>query len=374
MAGATPRGRGAGVGADRRMQSTRQANDSGRLTTVGKLVWLVLLGTVTMGVAGCGGGSGHKPKHKISTTPLKRAVVPRPALPTVLTETVRGPASKDFLPSVNAKSGDMLVFKTYVPGRVTSPAETVSLSFAAGPGAKLTVTAKAHGETSRVTIDSPDHKPLTLQVLHYNCSLPPVPTFCPAQSVGSAHHRYLLRFSSTHRAAIFVSALVGPVKIPAAKVVASSGSSVVPPYAATEVVAVRPPATATSSSAKKPVPLAQLATARVKPGDSVILLTHLKGALLGAPQTVTVTIDQGPGTTLKMSASVPGGQSTPATIKSATGSPIALVLPHYSCSVPPARTFCPASQITAHSGRYMLKFLASPRTAGIVVIGTVQAG
>jgi len=339
---------------------------------VGKLVWPVLLGAVTLAVAGCG-GSSHTAKHKISTTPVKRTVSPRPAIPTVLTETVRGPASKDFLPSVDARSGEMLLFKTYVPGRVTSPAETVSLTFASGPGATLTVTAKAHGETSRVRIVSPNHKSLTLQLLRYNCSLPPVPTFCPAKSAVSAHHRYVLRFSSTHRAPIYVSAVVGPVKTPAPKVVRSS-SSVVPPYAATEVVAVRPPATVTSSPAKKSVPLPQLATATVKPGDSVILLTHLKGTVLGARQTVTVTIDQGPGTTLKASASVPGGRVTTATIKSANGSPIAIVLAHYSCSVPPTPTFCPARHIAAQSHRYTLKFSASPTTAAIVVIGTVLAG
>jgi hypothetical protein len=291
----------------------------------------------------------------------------------VLTETARAQGAADFTSSVTALPGDSIVFRTFLPGSATSPAETVSLSFASGPGKTLTMTATADGETSRVTIHSANHKPLSLQTLHYNCSLPPEPTFCPVRSAVSAHRRYQLRFLTTHRTGLIVSALVGPIKTRVVKIVPTS-STVVPPYSATELIAVRPPLTANASPAKKPAPLAQLATATVKPGDTVILLTHLKGALLGAPQTVTVTINQGPGTSLKMSASVPGGPTASATIKSATGSPIAVVSPRYGCSVPKTQTFCPARQITAGSHRYTLEFSASPRTPGIVVLASVQPG
>jgi hypothetical protein len=106
----------------------------------------------------------------------------------------------------------------------------------------------------------------------------------------------------------------------------------------------------------------------------LLLSTVIAGAIQGAPQTVTLSIDQGPGSKVHVSASVAGGQTSQATIKSANGSPIAIVLPRYACSMPPVPTFCPAMQIFAGFHRYMLKFAAAPTTPRITLYATVQRG
>jgi hypothetical protein len=191
----------------------------------------------------------------------------------------------------------------------------------------------------------------------------------------SKHHGVKIEFFTTPRAPIVFGGTIGPTgrPLPTATPV---GSSVVPAYQVTELVRATPPRTTkTGQPAKqtaKPPPTTPTTTANA--GDSLLFSTVVSGAIQGAPQTVTLTIDQGPGSTVHASATVPGGQTSQATIKSADGSPIAIVLPRYACPLPPAPTFCPAMQTIAGFHRYTLKFAAAPTTPRITLYATVQKG
>jgi hypothetical protein len=103
------------------------------------------------------------------------------------------------------------------------------------------------------------------------------------------------------------------------------------------------------------------------------MYTQLKG-ILGALQPVTVTINQGPAKTITISAHASGGPPSGATVKSASGSPITIVLARYNCYVPPTPTFCPAARVAAPPHRYSLTFMAAPGTATIEIQAKVEAG
>jgi hypothetical protein len=75
-----------------------------------------------------------------------------------------------------------------------------------------------------------------------------------------------------------------------------------------------------------------------------------------------------------VSASVPGGTPSKATLSSAAGSPMAIVLPRYNCGLPPSPTFCPPSRIVAASHTYTLTIDASPKTPPIIIQTTAQGG
>jgi hypothetical protein len=84
------------------------------------------------------------------------------------------------------------------------------------------------------------------------------------------------------------------------------------------------------------------------------MATRLSGAPVGATQATTITIEQGPASSIAVSGAVAGGQTSKATVKSADGKPITLVLPRYTCYVAPVPTFCPPKQIQAGSHKYVL--------------------
>jgi hypothetical protein len=111
----------------------------------------------------------------------------------------------------------------------------------------------------------------------------------------------------------------------------------------------------------------------VHPGDIVQIRIAVAGTVAGAPQPLALKFDQGPAKTLNVSASVPGGTPSNATITSASGGRIAIVSPRYSCYLPPYPTFCPASHIKAESHKYALTVNAIPKVA-VVIGGVVQAG
>jgi hypothetical protein len=323
-------------------------------------------------LAGCGGGS-----HKSSTTTTKASTTTsapkhsthRATTRTALSETVsvvtgttKGPASA----SARAKVDDEIVFHTLLPGNSKSPPTRVKLTLTNRPASRWTVTAAANGQRSTATVQSASAAPLTLVAVHYTCELPPVPTICPARKVSASSKRVTVQFKAAAATPISLSATAGP--IPGTKTPASSGSAVVPAYTPTETVEAR------SLSTTKPKALSvPTATASAKPGDEVVLETHLKGTVDGAPQPLTITFDQGPAKVLKVSAAVPGGTPSTATVTSANGQPIALVLPHYVCYLPPFRSSCPPSKVTTRFHGYTLTFPADPHTL-VRIIATVQAG
>jgi hypothetical protein len=203
-----------------------------------------------------------------------------------------------------------------------------------------------------------------LSAIHYTCEAPPTATFCPAQNVVTNSSGYQLQFPIRRATPILVLAKVALSTTPPAKKLRPTTSAVVPAYKVTETVrAVSPKSTATV----KPAPSSPVAA-----GDVVMFETHAGGKLSGAPQPVTVTIPQGPAKTLTITASVPGGAPSHATLTAASGTRIALVEPRFTCFLPPFPTFCPASKVQLTKKTYTLVFEATPNNSPIVVVARAQ--
>jgi hypothetical protein len=182
--------------------------------------------------------------------------------------------------------------------------------------------------------------------------------------------RLRMQFASSPSAPIELVATVGPVAgLPTA---AARGALVVPPFTPSEVVVVH--SLTAASSGAKPIPAA---SAIAHGGEEAEFLTRLasraSGGANGAPQPVTVTIEQGPSRALHVTAQVAGGSASTATLTGAHGAQIELVEPRYNCSLPPMPTFCPATRIVTGSHRYALTFSVSPRNSVIELIAVVQA-
>jgi hypothetical protein len=105
----------------------------------------------------------------------------------------------------------------------------------------------------------------------------------------------------------------------------------------------------------------------------VTFSTRIGGAIVGAPQLLTISLSQGPAAELTVSASVPGGQPSRASIKSGQG-PIVLVLPRFVCYLPPQPTFCPPAQTVVGPHHYVLTFRVTPYTPPVGLSATVDAG
>lgn len=313
-------------------------------------------------LSACGGGSKSSTTTTKSTTTATHKTQSHAALPL---ESVRIGTSQTYATAATASPADAVSFRTVLPaGSKGSP---VLIKITAGPAKALTVTATAGQSSGTATVRSANGTQLTLLEPHYSCTLPPVPSFCPAKSVTKTAHGYTLQFNPRATSTIQVSALVGPVTLPKPKVTAA-GKSVVPPYTVTELLRVRNPGSSASSSSIPAAP-----TVSAKPGQLVVMYSEVKSGVHGAKQPVTVTLNQGPGKSLTITAAAKGGPSSTATVKSASGSPIALVLPHYTCYVTPTPTFCPASSIKTAPHRYILTFEAAPGTATIELQALVQA-
>jgi hypothetical protein len=143
---------------------------------------------------------------------------------------------------------------------------------------------------------------------------------------------------------------------------------VVAPYTLTQKVKVTTPSKS-GGSASKPT-----SAATVHPGDVVTLSTYVGGKVSGALQPVTITINQGPASSLTIGATEPGGQATHATISGASGAKIALTDARYNCFLAPDPTFCPASKVAVGHRKYDITFRASPNKSPVEVVANVRAG
>ena len=333
----------------------------------GKLVRVPTALAAALLLVACGGGT-HKAKTKTTQTTTTPAVAPKPQ---PLAEQVEPGVGAALSSSGSAPTGGPVLFLTRVPGLSTSRPVKVQLDFKMGPASRWTVTASADGAKSSARLTSDGGKAFKLVDLRYACTLPPTPTFCPPRRVIAQPTHYRMQFTAMPRTAIAVTANAGPV--PNGPVSAGApGSLVAPPYAVTELALAGPAAKPGSSSKSVSKPRFE-SVVSAKPGDQLALATRLSGDLNGAPQPVTVTLDQGPGHAITVSAEVPGGKTAVATINSASG-PIALVLPRYTCYLPPAPTFCPLRKQQDSYHRYVLTFDASPKTPLIILHATTQPG
>lgn len=315
----------------------------------------------------CGGG-GHKtttttPKSTTTTatTPVKTPPKPAPLSATIQVAKAAAPAST----TATAKNGDIVEFRTRVPVIKGKRHVTVTVNLSQSPASKWTMTASAAGQKAHATVTSANGKALILSELHYTCTLAPVPSFCPARKVTSTAKNLSMQFTTAPATPVTLVATVGPIS--GAHPTSPPGTLVVPAYAVTALVLAHAPG---ASSSAKPGP-----TTSARPGDVVLLRARLKGGKgsdNGAPQPVTMNFDQGPGKTLNLSAGVPGGAVSHATITGANGQSIALVTPRYTCYLPPTLTFCPASTVTAASHKYSVTFPGTPKTE-ITLEAVVQA-
>jgi hypothetical protein len=323
-----------------------------------KLAFIGLALLMVVGIAACGGG------HKTTTTKTTATKTKRhrhKAKPKV-TETVRlDKAGAKFQASLAASTGDVVEFRTVIPPK--GPGNTAQLMITNVAG-HISISARAHHQTSTATVTSANHSPVVLSGIHYACPVPPTPSFCPGR------HRvtksgYQLQFPIRPKAPIIVLAKLSLSTSPPARKIKPSSSAVVSTYTITEKVKAVGP--------KSPARVKFEPTAVVKAGDSVDFETHVGGKVSGAPQPVTITIPQGPASTLTITASVPGGAPSHATITAAGGAHIALVLPHFTCFLPPYPTFCPASRTQFGNRAYKLVFQATPNISPIIVVVKAQA-
>lgn len=329
----------------------------------------VILVTASMVATGCGS------VQHAATAPTSSRTVPAKgpapvAPPAVVTEGVRtATPGTPFTAATIAAPGDTLQFLTRLPGAATAARAGVGLELTNGRGGKLVVTARSHGRTSTATATVPraGRKRLVLAAVRYICNLPPAATFCPIRRERRTRSGYDLAFSSSPASPIVLSVILGPGGAPV-RAAGRPGTLIVPPYTVAEGLRVIPAAGAPATAT------AQSGSVSARPGDMLAMISHLKGASRGATQRLTVSFSQGPARSIAVSARVAGGSTAHATIRSANGAAIGLVLPRFACYLSPTPTFCPARRIHAASRRYSLTFSASPRTAPVVVLVTVQRG
>jgi hypothetical protein len=268
--------------------------------------------------------------------------------------------------SATAKPGDNVVFVTKVPAARPGKPATVTLSLPNGPNQTLTIKAKIKGHSTTATLNGAGGKPLTLLRLHYHCYLPPAPGFCPPLGATAGSKGTKLKAKVKHGVTVAVEATVGPVTLPPSKL-KTPGVNVAPAYRITELLR----AIAPGSSTKPP---AATSSVTARPKDIVQMLTRVGGRIKGAKQPVTISFQQGPATSLTVLASIPGGATSTATIKSASSSKITLVVPFYTCYLPPNPTFCPVTKTSTASHRYTVTIPAAPGTSAPLILGTVGAG
>ena len=329
--------------------------------------WISILSAAGLAITVCAcGGSSHDKTTSTAATHATGATRRRIApLARVLTEEVRQAATtNNFEPALKVKAGEGVILRTtFPPARQAVP---IKLTFHTGPAGSVSVTARSRGHAATARLTGPGKGKISLLDIRYNCSLPPLPSACPPEKVHRSSGATSVTFP-TH-ISLLIAAKIGPTTVPAHKL-PRVVSTVVPPYLVTEdAVSVTPSATGGKGSA---TPVASSVT--TKPGDIIVFSTHLRARTIGVPQRVTITINQGPGKTIAITAAVPGEKPAIATVKSATDANIALVTPHYGCLLPPAPTFCPATKTVAGSRRYTVSFAASPATPPIVILAKVQA-
>jgi hypothetical protein len=268
---------------------------------------------------------------------------------------------------VAVKPGDSVLLRFLIHAPHGVAGKTLKLSLPTGTGTVLKVSGKALGHHVSVTLHSASKAPFELQRVSYACALPPAIVSCPPNNVRTVRSHAEIKLSATQTTAVAVLAAIGPTTAIKEVPEPAAGQAIVPPYRAIELVKAAAPKA-------KPARRAAQATATASPGDGVTMITVTSGSRGGALQPVTITIQQGPAKSLTISAATTGGTSVPATITSATGKPIELVLPHFTCFAPPFPTFCPATGTTVAHGRYEITFMTAPGRSPIILSGTVQAG
>jgi hypothetical protein len=326
---------------------------------------------IALSVAACGGG-GTKllvPQSSTSGTVTTRSagigVQKAQKVPIIETVRVIGPGAAYTSSSV-AAPGQIVQFRT-VLGRTLGPAK-VQLVFTPGPGNALTATATAGGHTSRAIVKA-NAGNISPVGLRYSCSAPPAPSFCPIRDAKTTATTSSMVFNGTPQTAIFVNATIGKTIPPIAKANRSS-SAIVPPYTVT--------ATGRSivlpTGGGKAVSSALGSAVTVKPGELVFVQVRAAGSVVGAPQKLLITLPQGPAATLTASASVSGSPASSVQLKSSNGSPVTIVLPRYTCFVPPAPTYCPPVKESVSGGNYTLEFLTSPSEPPVSLLASVEQG
>lgn len=327
-------------------------------------------------MAGCGGG-GHtsstrkKPTKTATTVSTTTPRTARSLATTRLTETgiASGVPGAKLSANIKVAHGKAVVLRTTLPANLVAHAQQVLVQLSRASATSWKVTASIGRQHATATVTSADGKPMTLVDLGYSCPAPPASSFCPARHMVSTADHTQLQFNT--RVPVTVVAYAGP--LPSAVTVVRPSKVVVPTYTVKqEVLAETPVKPGAKRDANAPK-LAYASTASVHPGDTIVLLTLAAGHLVGAPQPVTVSFPQGPAKTINVSAAIPGGPTSTATLTSASGRPIEVVLPVYRCFVVPAPTVCPPTKVQLSAHRYSFTFNAAPN-APIRLSASAQAG
>lgn len=339
-----------------------------KLISIGAALALVL--------AGCGGG-GHKSSSSSSTSSSATSsgakkghggTTGKSSKANTLSELIAvSKSGKSPSSTATASPGDNVQFITHVPGKAKGPPTKVHVDFFQASPTKLTVTTSANKQSATGTITSKNGKPIKISELRYTCALPPAPTFCPAHNVNVKSPHIKADFSATSASPVSLAGLIGPVSTAPPK--ASKSTLVAPTYNVTTTLLARAPTASKSAAPAKPS-----SSAQVHPGDSLLIRVAAAGTIVGATQPLTLTMEQGPGTSLAVSAGVPGGTLSKATVTSATGKPVDIILPRYGCVLPPAPTFCPPESVKAASHKYIVTFGVTPQTSPVTIKTKVQAG
>jgi hypothetical protein len=231
-----------------------------------------------------------------------------------------------------------------------SHAASVLVSITRTSGTTLRVTATAGDQSSEATLTGAHGKPIKLAYVRYLCYMPPTPGFCAGAQATSSPSEYMLKFHVPAHIPVDVLASVespnGPTGIAAPR-----GTTKAPPFKVSQTVRAESPGKGVSSYAS---------SVAAQHGATADLLTEFTAPASAAPQTVKLSLDRGPASSLHATATVPGGAPSHATITSAGGGPISLVFPRYVCYAPPAATFCPPPHVTTGPQTYSAQFPAIP--------------
>ncbi len=331
---------------------------------------LIVAMLVVLSVGACGGGEkSSSPKSSVTVTSTvtvtatsKAALQAAAPAAGVVAESVRsGGTGAAWTSSATAVAGEAIQFQTKL--RARAPAN-VRLVFERGPQTRLRVTATVNGHSSHATVGSTSGAHLSLLQLHYTCAAPPDPSFCPIHGVKTTAATFTMAFRASTGSPVVIGATVGPANLPRLVPAAAAGNRLHVIAAGRLVVPAK--------GAAKPVSSPFGSSVTAKPGDLVVLVVHILGRRKSAPGRLKVTIHQGPGASLTALASLPGQQSSAVDIKSSTGSPITLVLPRYTCFVPPDPTDCTAVAASASHGIYTAVFPASSSLPPISLLAGVD--
>jgi hypothetical protein len=104
-----------------------------------------------------------------------------------------------------------------------------------------------------------------------------------------------------------------------------------------------------------------VSAASAQPGQTVEFLTQVPGLATAPPTPVTLRFSRGPSSTWTVVASADGRTSS-AKLTSQNGKALTLVLPRYTCMLPPAPTFCPARNASDHGDHIDVHFSTRPST------------